>query len=96
MAMKTSLQFSSLDFELTTWQLTVHVSLFKKYLTKKKSKIFACFVDLHRAFDTVWHEGLLYKLKENKIGRKLFTVIKDMYSCCQSYVKIDNMYSDFF
>jgi hypothetical protein len=53
-------------------------------------------VDLHRAFDTVWHEGLLYKLKENKIGRKLFTVIKDMYSCCQSYVKIYNMYSDFF
>ena len=51
-------------------------------------------MDLHRAFDTVWHEGFLYKLKENKIGRKLFTVIKDMYIC--SSVKIDNMYSDFF
>jgi hypothetical protein len=51
---------------------------------------------LHRAFDTVWDEGLLYKLKENKIGRKVFTVIKDMYSCCQSSVKNDNMYSDFF
>jgi hypothetical protein len=51
---------------------------------------------LRLAFDTVWHEGLLYKLKENTICRKLFTVIKDMHSCCQSSIKIDNMYSDFF
>ena len=43
---------------------------------------------LRLAFDTAWHEGLLYKLKENTIGRKLFTVIKDMHSCCQSSVKM--------
>jgi hypothetical protein len=69
--------------------IALQVTILTKYLTKKKSEIFACFVDLRRAFDTVWHEGLLYKLKGNKIGRKLFTVIKDMYSCCQSSVKID-------
>ena len=80
----------------TTDSIFILKSLITKYLTKKKSEIFACFVDLRRAFDTVWREGLLYKLKGNKIGRKLFTVIKDMHSCCQSSVKIYNMYSDFF
>ena len=54
-------------------------SLMIKYLTKKKSKIYSCFVDFRRAFDTVWHNGLLYKLKENNIGKKLYEVIQNMY-----------------
>ena len=29
----------------------------------KGKKLFCCFVDLKRAFDTVWKEGLFYKLK---------------------------------
>ena len=70
----------------TTDSIFILKSLITKYLTKKKSKIYACFVDLRRAFDTVWHEGLLYKLKESKIGKKMFDIIKDMYSCCQSAV----------
>ena len=80
----------------TTDSIFILKSLITKYLTKKKSKIYACFVDLRRAFDTVWHEGLLYKLKESKIGKKMFDIIKDMYSCCQSAVKLDNEYSEFF
>ena len=35
----------------TTDSIFILKSLITKYLTKKKSKIFACFVDLRRAFD---------------------------------------------
>jgi hypothetical protein len=27
---------------------------------------YACFVDFKRAFDNVWHQGLLYKLKAER------------------------------
>ena len=65
-------------------------------MTEKKSKIYSCFVDLRRAFDTVWHAGLLFKLKKDDVGKKIFEVIKDMYKCSESSVKIDNKQSEFF
>ena len=37
----------------------------------------ACFLDLSKAFDTVWHESLLYKLECNGIGGNLLGIIKD-------------------
>ena len=80
----------------TTDSIFILKSLVTKYLIKRKNKIFSCFVDLRRAFDTVWHEGILYKLRENHVGLKLFNIVKDMYKCCESAVKIENKFSDFF
>jgi hypothetical protein len=71
-------------------------SLLIKYLTKKKSKVYSCFIDLRRAFDTVWHAGLLYKLKKDNVVKKIFEVIQDMYNSCESSVKIENENSEFF
>ena len=28
---------------------------------KSRGKIFACFVDFRKAFDSIWHQGLFYK-----------------------------------
>jgi hypothetical protein len=74
----------------TTDSIFILKSLLIKYLTKKKSKVYSCFIDLRRAFDTVWHAGLLYKLKKDNVGKQLFEVIKDMYNSCESSVKIEN------
>ena len=46
------------------------------------------FLDISKAFDTVWHEGLLFKLQQNGISGELITLIKDFLSCRkQSCVK---------
>ena len=35
------------------------------------------FVDIWKAFDKVWHEGLLFKLKQNGITGEILNVITD-------------------
>ena len=65
-------QFGFRTNHRTTDSIFILKSLITKYLVKEKRKIFACFVDLRRAFDTVWHDGLLYKLMENGIGLNKF------------------------
>lgn len=44
----------------------VLISLVKKYVNNKKQKVFGCFVDLKKAFDSVWRSGLLYKIIKNE------------------------------
>ena len=52
-------------------------------MTKKQTKtkaVFSCFVDFKKAFDSIWHEGLLYKLIESGVGGKTYNIIKSMYT----------------
>ena len=42
--------------------------MINKYIHKEKKKIYACFVDLRKAFDSVWREALLYKLCKIGVG----------------------------
>ena len=44
-------------------------TLIDKYVKNaKKGKLFCCFIDFQKAFDSIWHDGLLSKLINNKIG----------------------------
>ena len=56
------------------------------------------FVDFKSAFDTVWHQGLLYKLKAAGVGTKFYNIIQNtcMYSKTEVCVNIDNYRTDFF
>ena len=38
------------------------------------------FLDISKAFDKVWHEGLIFKLEQNRIFGKLLRLIKDFLS----------------
>lgn len=61
----------------------------------KNKKVFACFVDLKKAFDTVIHEGIKLKLLEIGSGLLFYNIIKNMYAVSKSCVKIDDTLSDF-
>lgn len=45
----------------------------------RKKKLFCAFVDFKQAFDTVWRNGLWYKLLDNGIGGKCYAFIRNMY-----------------
>ena len=46
-----------------------------------QTKVYACFVDFRKVFDSVWHDGLLYKLSQYKVGGKFFSLIISLYGC---------------
>ena len=37
-------------------------TLIDKYVHCHQEKVYACFVNLRKAFNSVWHDGLLYNL----------------------------------
>ena len=59
-------------------------------------KIYACFVDFKKAFDSVWHQGLYYKLLQNKIGGRFYDLIKYMYSNTKCAIKLSENRTPFF
>ena len=51
------------------------------------------FLDISKAFDKVWHKGLIYKLKQNGISGKLLNLIIDFLSNRKQRVVLNGKYS---
>ena len=51
------------------------------------------FLDISKAFHKVWHEGLIYKLKQNGISRKLLNVTKYFLDSRNQKVVLNGQYS---
>ena len=62
----------------------------------KKKKLFCCFVDYTKAFDSIWREALWHKLINNGIQGKILNVIKSLYARVKSCVFLNGSKSDFF
>ena len=51
------------------------------------------FLDISKAFDNVWHKGLLYKLKRNGISGKQFDIITDFLNFKKQIIVLNGQYS---
>ena len=58
-----------------------------KYLNTGK-RLYTCFVDFKKAFDTIWREGLFYKLLNQGIDKSFVKLLISMYSRQISCVNI--------
>ena len=63
---------------------------------KKGGKLYCCFVDFSKAFDTIWRKGLLAKIKSYGIDGKILNVIESQYSGNVACVKVGNLLSESF
>ena len=64
-------------------------------LLEKGGKVFECFLDACKAFDTVWLYGLSYKLKHDLgIDSQLWLVIRELYTDVRGQVLFNGQVSD--
>ena len=72
-------------------------SIVNKYVTDQKGKkLYTCFIDFQKAFDSIWHEGLFRKLENKNINGSFLNLIKNIYSQTQCAVKINKNTTNFF
>ena len=63
-------------------------TLVKSELEKKGGKLFVAMIDKKRAFDLCSRMGIMYRLKEIGISKKMFRIIQSMFSDSKFSVKI--------
>jgi len=89
-------QFGFRENHRTSDSLFVLKTLINKYVHKNKRKLFVCFVDLQKAFDSVWRNGLLFKLVKIGVGKQLYNIVKQQLSKTETAFKFENSHSHFF
>lgn len=84
-----SYQFGFRKETSTLVPLSILVSNIQNFRLQKFHSA-AIFLDINKAFDSVWHEGLLYKLHSLNCPDYLLTVIRDFLNNRQISVKVNN------
>ena len=79
----------------TTDAIFVLYNLIQKMLNDR-GRLYCAFVDLKKAFDSIYRNALWYKMFNLGIKGRTFRIIRDMYAKVKSCVKSANTMSDFF
>ena len=79
----------------TSNNLFVLKTLINKQLHNNE-KLYCCFVDFSKVFDTVWREGLVTKLKAFGICGKMLDIIENLYLNTNRHVTVGDFISDNF
>ena len=68
--------------------------LIQKYCHRQGKKLYGCFVDFSKAFDTISREKLFEKLLKHGINGNFYNVIKNMYFNDETRIKVGDYLSD--
>ena len=71
-------------------------TIIDKYCKIKDGRLFACFVDFQKAFDTIIHTGIKIKLLQIGVGSNFYNIIKNMYAQSKSCIRLNNRITNFF
>jgi hypothetical protein len=80
----------------TVEQIFVWRQLAERYMEVQDGNLVNVFIDFKKAFDRVWHAGLLRVLQHYNIPRKLIALITSLYSQAVSAVRSGTDISDWF
>ena len=78
----------------TSDALLILHNLIEYYCKKNKEKIFGCFVDFHKAFDSIPRYTLFQKLLNNNITGNFYNILINLYTEDKACVKIGNNISN--
>ena len=59
-----------------------------KYVTNKRGRLFTCFIDYRKAFDTVCRQALLFKISKLGVTGRFFKCVEHMYSNSSTRIKL--------
>ena len=79
----------------TSDHMFVLKTLIDKYINQPGGRLYTCFVDFRKAFDTVIHPGIKLKWKKNQIGGKYYDIICSLYSRNSVCVKLGDKHTSF-
>ncbi len=65
-------------------------TLIDKYTQGNSKKLYTCFIDFRKAFDSVWRNGLMYKLLKADIGGLFGKLLQNIYSNTSVQIKLDS------
>ena len=78
-------------------QVFILKTLIEKYCKDKNGRLFCCFIDFNKAFDSVIHTGMKLKLLQMNVGTCFYKIITAMYENSQACIKVgDSLTEDFF
>jgi hypothetical protein len=77
----------------TVDQLLILVEIIKQ---RRPKKTFCAFIDIQKAYDRVWRDGLWYKLYKYGIRGKMWRVLRNIYARVESAIKIGDYRTAFF
>ena len=63
---------------------------------REDKKTYAFFLDIQKAYDSVWHDGLWYKLSDMGVKGRMWRVIKKMCESSKYAVLLEGEKSDTF
>jgi hypothetical protein len=69
-----------------------------KMRQRQKKDTYACFIDIKKAYDTVWHAGLQAKLKQYGIHGRMHEALSSLYAGCESTIRLGGVlgHTEFF